>query len=99
MQDIIDFVAANKWPIGGVLVAILATWDKIKAILLSVKDNVKIPKFGSKPSAKADELADQDALRHLRDRAVSFGSKELMTLIKEIDTRFYDIHAGAKNEK
>lgn len=99
MQDIIDFVTTNKWPIGGVLVALLATWDKVKAVLLSLKDKVKIPKFGPKPSVTSDELADQEALRHLRNRAVSFGSKELMTLIKEIDTRFYDIHAGAKNEK
>ena len=97
MQSIIDFLIANKLPVGGVLIAIVALWDKIKAVLVSVKDKIKLPAFEKvKPD---EEVADQDALRHLRNRAVTIGNVELLALIKEIDTRFYDIHTGVKNDK
>ena len=98
MQDIIDFLIANKIPVGGVLIAIVAFWDKIKVALGSLKDKVKIPSLGG-PKPVDDEEADQDALRHLRNRAVAIGNVELLALIKEIDTRFYDIHTGIKNAK
>jgi len=58
----------------------------------------QIPSFGG-PAVVDDEEADQDALRHLRNRAVAIGNVELLALIKEIDTRFYDIHTGIKNAK
>ena len=98
MQSIIDFLIANKIPVGGVLIAVIALWDKIKAALVSVKDKIKIPSF-SGASDSSEEDADQNALRHLRNRAVAIGNVELLALIKEIDTRFYDIHTGIKNEK
>lgn len=100
MQSIIDFLVENKVPVGGVLIAIVALWDKIKAVLASVKEKAKMPSFFAKTeSAQDDEAADQDALRHLRNRAVAIGNSELLALIKEIDTRFYDIHTGVKNAK
>lgn len=100
MQWLIDILIENKVPIGGVLIAIVAMWDKIKAALVSVKEKVKVPSFLSKSKSVADdEAADQDALRHLRNRAVALKNTELLGLIKEIDTRFYDIHTGVKNEK
>jgi hypothetical protein len=98
MQSIIDFLIANKMPVGGVLIAIVAFWDKIKAAFAAVKEKVKIPSFGGSVVVD-DEEADQDALRHLRNRAVAIGNVELLALIKEIDTRFYDIHTGIKNAK
>ena len=98
MQSIIDFLIANKVPVGGVLLAVVAFWDKIKVAFVSLKDTVKIPSFDGSVVVD-DEEADQDALRHLRNRAVAIGNVELLALIKEIDTRFYDIHTGIKNAK
>lgn len=99
MQSIIDFLIANKIPVGAGLIAVIAMWDKIKTALATVKDKVKIPSFLGKVKSVDDEGADQDALRHLRNRAVAIGNTELLALIKEIDTRFYDIHTGVKNAK
>ena len=99
MQSIIDFLIANKVPVGGALIAFIAFWDQIKSALVSVKGKVKIPSVFSKSTSVPDEEdADQDALRHLRNRAVAIGNVELLVLIKEIDTRFYDLHTGVKNE-
>lgn len=98
MQAIIDFLIANKVPVGGGLIAIIAMWDKIKVAFGSLKDRIKLPAIFGK-SESNDEDADQDALRHLRNRAVAIGNTELLALIKEIDTRFYDIHTGIKNAK
>lgn len=97
MQDIIDFLIENKIPVGGTLIAILAFWDKIKLAFGSLKGKIKLPVLTK--AQPNDELADQEAIRHLRNRAAAFSDKELMSLIKEIDTRFYDIHAGIKNDK
>lgn len=97
MDTIYDFLVANKLPVGGGLIAIVMLWDKIKVTFGSFKGKIKLPVLSK---AEPDqELADQSAIKHLRDRAASFGDKELTLLIKEIDTRFYDIHSGVKNEK
>ena len=99
MESFLQLLIDNKIPIGGAAIAIIALWDKIKVAFVSLKSKIKI-KLPVLPKAQPnDELADQEAIRHLRTRAVVFGDKELMSLIKEIDTRFYDIHTGVKNEK
>lgn len=97
MQSIIDFLIANKIPVGAGLIAVITMWDKIKVAFGSLKDKIKLPSLSK--TQPDDEAADQDALRHLRNRAVSIGNVELLALIKEIDTRFYDIHTGVKNAK
>jgi hypothetical protein len=97
MQSIIDFLIANKIPVGAGLIAVIAMWDKIKVAFGSLKGKIKLPNLSK--TQPDDEAADQDALRHLRNRAVSIGNVELLALIKEIDTRFYDIHTGVKNAK
>ena len=97
MDTIYDFLVANKLPVGGGLIAIIMLWDKMKLAFAGVKGKIKLPSLSK---AEPDqELADQSSIKHLRDRAASFGDKELTLLIKEIHTRFYDIHSGVKNEK
>jgi hypothetical protein len=97
MDTIYDFLVVNKLPVGGGLIVIVMLWDKMKLAFASVKGKIKLPSLSK--TGPDQEFADQSAIRHLRDRAASFGDKELNLLIKEIDTRFYDIHSGVKNEK
>lgn len=99
MDSFLQLLIDNKIPIGGVAIAVIALWDKIKVAFVSLKGKIKLPSLSKAQPVVNDELADQEAIRHLRNRAVAFADKELMSLIKEIDTRFYDIHTGVKNEK
>ena len=97
MDTIYDFLVVNKLPVGGGLIAVVMLWDKMKLAFASVKSKIKFPSLSK--TEPDQELADQSAIKHIRDRAAYFGDKELTLLIKEIDTRFYDIHSGVKNEK
>lgn len=96
MQNLMDFVMQNKYAVAGVLGAVTLFWDKIKAGAAKLKEFVP-----SKSIASTDDLEekDQDALRHLRDRAQESGNQELIKMIRSIDMMFYDIHIGAKKNE
>lgn len=96
MQNLMDFVMQNKYAVAGVLGAVTLFWDKIKAGVVKLKAFVP-----SKSVASTDDLEekDQNALRHLRDRAQESGNQELIKMIRSIDMMFYDIHIGAKKNE
>ena len=77
-----SFLIDNKYAIGGVLGAIVLLWDKIVPLTKGLV-NFKSPN---------QEIDDQSALRHLRDRAVTSGDADLVKMIREVDAKFYDIH-------
>lgn len=97
MQELYDQLIANKVPVGASLAAIWLLWDKIVAFVSKLR-KFKLPAMGVSKSEDA-EGQDQAALKHLRVRAVEIGDAQLASLIKDIDAKFYDIHAGVKNEK
>jgi len=99
MQELYDQVIANKVPVGASLAAIWLFWDKIVAFVSKLR-KFKLPAMNSTTLVNDDiEGQDQAALKHLRVRAVEIGDAQLASLIKDIDAKFYDIHAGVKNEK
>jgi basic membrane lipoprotein Med (substrate-binding protein (PBP1-ABC) superfamily) len=100
MDQIYDFVLANKPQLIGVLAALYLFKDKVSGVVTYAKS--KLTSVSSSPSTEQPvegEISDQSALRHLRNRASKLGDKQLVSMIKEVDARFYDIHAGVKNEK
>ena len=100
MDQIYEFLLANRLYFVGALGGLFLLGGKLKTLLLDLKGKIKLPSLVSKAGNPIDlELSDQDALRHLRNRAAALGNKDLISLIKEIDSRFYDIHAGVKNDK
>lgn len=98
MQELYDQITANKIPFVAALAAIWMFWDKIVNLIGKLR-SIKLPMSGFKPVVKDIECLDQAALKHLRVRAVEIGDAQLASLIKDIDAKFYDIHAGVKNEK
>ncbi len=99
MQELYDQLIANKVPVGISLAAVWMFWDKIVAFISKLR-RFKLPVMKSTVVVIDDiEGQDQSALKHLRVRAVEIGDIQLASLIKDIDAKFYDIHAGVKNEK
>lgn len=100
MEKLLAQVTEYKYVIAPVLVVLALFWPKLVTLVKSVK----IPSLPSLPSMKKVEVSedlevkDQEALRHLRSRAVELGDKELLTLIRNVDSRFFDIHIGAKKD-
>jgi hypothetical protein len=41
------------------------------------------------------EVVDQEAIRHLRQRALEFGDDELLKNLRIIDAKFYDAHCAS----
>jgi hypothetical protein len=41
------------------------------------------------------EVVDQEAIRHLRQRALVFGDDELLKNLRIIDAKFYDAHCAS----
>ena len=95
MEQLLNFFADNKIVTGIISILIImfgpALFSNIKHILLGVKG--LLPSFKSARASVDLELADQNAIRHLRDRATQFGDEVLVKEIKSIDSKFYDIHA------
>lgn len=96
MQNLMDFLAQNKYAVAGILGAVTLFWDKIKLNVLKLKSF--LPSKSAAPTEDLEEK-DQDALRHLRDRAHESGNQELIKMIRSIDMMFYDIHIGAKKNE
>ena len=44
---------------------------------------------------KCMEIVDQEAIRHLRQRALEFGDDELLKNLRIIDAKFYDAHCAS----
>jgi len=82
-MDIVDLITENKIVLALVVGAVWAAWT-YRGLIPSFK--------------KSDEIADQEALRHLRICAVKSENQKLIALIKQVNDIMYDIHAGAKNE-
>ncbi len=106
MQEWINFLIENKTGTGLVAIATIMfgpkvmTWlgplmAKIKQIFASAKNKMVSPSVEAK--VEDLELEDQNAIRHLRDRATAFGDEALIKEIKAIDSKFFDIHAKVKN--
>jgi hypothetical protein len=95
MEQLLNFLGDNKIAAGiiSILTIMLGptAMAKISPLLSKIKDLV--PKISKKTVQVDSELADQNAIRHLRDRAAIFGDGELIKEIKSIDSKFYDIHA------
>jgi hypothetical protein len=101
MEQILNLLSENKVAAGVISILLVLVGPsfapKFKEIVAKLKSFV--PSFGSaKVSSvvavsKDTELADQEAIRHLRDRAAEFGDESLIKDIKSIDSKFYDIHA------
>lgn len=89
-----DLVMQNwKLVVGGVVVLFLAG----KALLPKLK-SIKWPK-STKVDISKIEISDQQAISHLRNRAVFMGNKELIEDIKKIASHFYDIHCEALSKE
>lgn len=99
MEKILAQITEYKYVIAPVLVVLGLFWPK----LVSIVKSIGLPSMPKLPSLKKEvvedlEVKDQEALRHLRSRAVEIGDKELLTLIRNVDSRFFDIHIGAKKD-
>lgn len=101
MEKLLTQVTEYKYIIAPVLVVLGLFWPKLMTIVKSIK----IPSLPNLSSLKEkvviedQEIKDQNALRHLRDRAVLIGDKELLALIRNVDSRFFDIHIKDKGDK
>jgi hypothetical protein len=95
MEQILNLLAEYKWPTVGIGGFIALFWPKIISFLKSIK-LPSLPSFSSDTSSVSPEEKDQESLRHLRDRAVSIGDKELLQMIRNVDSRFFDIHISEK---
>lgn len=99
MEKILAQITEYKYVIAPVLIVLAVFWPK----LVSMVKSIDMPSMPKLPSLKKEvvedlEVKDQEALRHLRSRAVEIGDKELLTLIRNVDSRFFDIHIGAKKD-
>ena len=100
-MEILNWIIANKVAVGGAAIAAILGGGKAIDVIKAI-----IAKFTSKPVAGvigntdvSTEVADQDAIRHLRSRASALKNAKLIAVIKEADSIFYDIHAGITSEK
>lgn len=108
-MDIYNWIIANKVALGGAGIAIMlggqktlailkATFEKVKAAIGKVKNERSASPVAFTAPTVTDgidlELADQQAIRHLRDRASAMGNAKLVAIIKEADSIFFDIHTG-----
>jgi len=99
MVDIYNSLIIYWKPIlGAVLIGAVLFGDKIKEAFSKIK--IKVPSIkGILPNKvkvvdkKAIELKDNEAIAHLRDRAIQWNDTELLQEIKSIDSRFFDIHS------
>lgn len=95
MEQLLNFFADNKIVTGIISILIImfgpTLFSNIKPLLSDVKE--LLPSFKSARASVDLEVADQNAIRHLRDRASQFGDEVLIKEIKSIDSKFYDIHA------
>lgn len=104
IEKLYEMLVEYKFGVAMGLVPVVLFWDRLKAILNTVKDKaVSTVKStvgktvgGVRSNAASQEDADQAAIRHLRNRAAESKDEELIKLIKEIDTKFYDIHSMVK---
>jgi len=96
MEQILNFLSENKVAAGIISILLVLVGPSVTPKLKPILDKLKsfIPSFRSTKIVSEDgELADQNAIRHLRDRAAQFGDESLIKDIKSIDSKFYDIHA------
>lgn len=90
-----DFLVENKLYIGAILGVIAMLWPRLATGLSKVKSMFKSKDLKNPTLIEVSfELEDQAAIRHLRKRAVFIGDKELITMVKDIDGKFYDVHSG-----
>lgn len=90
-----DLVMQNwKLVVGGVVILFLVG----KSLLPKLK-SIKWPTRLVKVDVGKVEVADQQAISHLRNRAVSMDNKELIEDIKKISAHFYDIHCTALSKE
>jgi hypothetical protein len=102
VEQLLNFFADNKVATGivSILTIVLgpAFVSKLNPLLSKVKGLLSktkgvVSSFKSVAVSVDLEVADQNAIRHLRDRAAQFGDEVLVKEIKSIDSKFYDIHA------
>lgn len=80
--------------VGGSLVVL--GWEHIvKAWNATKSNNFGFKKDNSEKEMVSCEVEDQNAIAHLRKRAAELGDDKLITLIKKLDSEFYDIHVCA----
>lgn len=89
-----DLVQNWKLVVGGVVILFLVG----KALLPKLK-SIKLPTKSTKVDIGKVEISDQQAISHLRNRAVFMGNKELIEDIKKIASHFYDIHCEALSKE
>jgi hypothetical protein len=102
IEKLYEMLVEYKFGVAMGLVPVVLFWDRLVAALKKAKDAVvstaksTIGKTTGKPNMASVEDSDQAAIRHLRNRAAESKDEELIKLIKEIDTKFYDIHSMVK---
>jgi|APGre2960657404_1045060.scaffolds.fasta_scaffold101393_3 hypothetical protein len=85
-----DLLTEYKMYIGGALGGLALGWPWLKNLV----GKIKLPSFKAGVEVEDLEVLDQESIKHLRDRAVSIGDKDLIGLIKSIDGKFFDVHVN-----